>query len=132
MVGKGKQRGGVGKKVKEVPSVGRVYITAGFNNTLITVTDLKGNTICSSSPGASGFKGTRKATPFAAAAAAGALARRVVALGVKEVSVSIKGPGMGRDAAIKSLKSGGLRVRSIADVTPIPHNGCRPKKRRRV
>lgn len=121
------------KKIKkEISARGKVYISAGFNNTIITITDPSGETICWSSAGAAGFKGTRKSTPFAASRAAVQVAERALKLGVKEVAVLVKGPGSGRDAAIKSLKNAGLGVRSITDVTPIPHNGCRPRKRRRV
>ena len=121
------------KKIKkEISARARAYVSAGFNNTLITITDLEGEVICCSSAGAVGFKGTRKSTPFAASKAASKVAEEALKLGVKEVAVLVKGPGSGRDAAIKSLKGAGLGVRSITDVTPIPHNGCRPRKRRRV
>lgn len=112
---------------------GRVYITATFNNTLITVTDEEGNTLCWGSAGSVGFKGTRKSTPFAATTAVGQVARKAIAnYGLKTVDVYIKGPGAGRDAALRALKSAGLAISMIADVTPIPHNGVRPKKKRRV
>jgi small subunit ribosomal protein S11 len=111
---------------------GRVYITAGFNNTLITITDADGNTIASGSAGRAGFKGSRKATPYAATKATEAVAAKASQSGLKEVSVVVKGPGMGRISSIKALKTAGLNVVSISDTTPIPHNGCRPKKRRRV
>lgn len=121
------------KAAKKVISArGTAYISAGFNNTLITLTDLEGKTVCCGSSGMAGFKGTRKSTPFAASKAAEQVAEKALKLGVKEVAVLVKGPGSGRDAAIKSLKNAGLDVRSITDVTPIPHNGCRPRKRRRV
>lgn len=120
------------KSQRQISSSGRAYISAGFNNTLITITDIQGGVVCSGSPGTAGFRGTRKSTPFAASTAAAGVAEKAVELGVREVSVFVKGPGMGRDAAIKSLKAGGLKVLSITDTTPIPHNGCRPKKRRRV
>lgn len=113
-------------------SIGNAFITSGFNNTIITITDSDGQTLCWSTPGAVGFSGSRRSTPFAASAAAAAAAKKAVEAGLKEVAVFVKGPGIGRDAAIKSLKTGGLQVTSIADVTPVPHNGCRPKKRRRV
>lgn len=119
-------------KIKQAPEKGRVYILATFNNTLVTITDMKGNTLFSSSAGAVGYKGARKATPFAATTTAEVIARRAVVAGLKEVEVYIKGPGAGRDAALRALKSAGLRFTMIADVTPIPHNGVRPKKRRRV
>lgn len=120
------------KKKELKTTLGKVFITSGFNNTTITITDNDGQAICWSTPGAVGFSGARRSTPFAASAAASAAAKKAAEAGLKEVAVFVKGPGMGRDAAIKSLKTGGLHVISIADVTPIPHNGCRPKKRRRV
>lgn len=120
------------KKVKSVEPIGRAYIVSGFNNTHVTITRPNGEVIAWATSGSAGFRGTRKSTPFAASVAATEAAKKAVALGLKEVSVLVKGPGSGRDSAIKSLKSGGLEVNSISDVTPIPHNGCRPKKRRRV
>ena len=121
------------KKVRrKYPEEGRAYITATFNNTLITVTDSSGNKICGGSAGTAGFKGTRKSTPFAASRASLSVAKDALERGVKGVHVFVKGPGMGRNTAIKSLRNGGLGVLSIKDITPIPHNGCRPKKRRRV
>jgi len=121
------------KKIKkEIPVRAKAYVSAGFNNTVITITDLEGRTVCWGSSGMAGFKGTRKSTPFAASKAAEQAAEKALKLGVKEVAVLVKGPGYGRDAAIKSLKNTGLNVRSITDITPIPHNGCRPRKRRRV
>ncbi|KKU32190.1 MAG: 30S ribosomal protein S11 [candidate division WWE3 bacterium GW2011_GWA1_46_21] len=121
------------KKTKTpMPSIGRVYILAGFNNTIITITDDSGNALFSGSSGASGFRGSRKATPYAATKTADAVAQRAHTAGLKEVSVFVKGPGAGRVTAIKALKSAGLHVTAISDVTPIPHNGCRPKGRRRV
>ncbi len=120
------------QKNKPIPEKGRVYITATFNNTLVTITDLKGNTLFSASAGSVGYKGARKATPFAATTAVEVVGRRAVMAGLKEVEVYIKGPGAGRDAALRALKSVGLKFSLIADVTPIPHNGVRPKKRRRV
>jgi small subunit ribosomal protein S11 len=119
-------------KTKAVTETGRVYIFAGFNNTLITITDPEGNALFVGSAGASGFRGSRKSTPYAASAAAEDLGRKAVSAGMEEVSVIVKGPGYGRISAIKSLKTAGLKVISISDVTPIPHNGCRPKKIRRV
>lgn len=117
---------------RAVPETGRAYISAGFNNTLITITDAEGNTLFSGSAGASGFKGSRKSTPYAASTAAEEAARKAVNAGLKEVSVIVKGPGFGRISAIKALRTAGLKIISISDVTPIPHNGCRPKKQRRV
>ena len=119
-------------KRTEVPVSGKVYISAGFNNTLVTITDAEGNTLFSGSAGSTGFKGSRKSTPFAASTAAEEVGRKAASAGMQEVSVIVKGPGYGRISAIKSLKTAGLRVMSISDVTPIPHNGCRPKKIRRV
>ncbi|MFC1626624.1 30S ribosomal protein S11 [Patescibacteria group bacterium] len=120
------------KKQKRTVEKGKVYITATFNNTIVTITDEKGNTLCWGSSGMVGFKGARKATPFAATTAVEAVARKAQTFGVKEVEVYIKGPGAGRDAALRALKSIGVRITLIADVTPIPHNGIRPKKKRRV
>lgn len=117
---------------KQIPSSGNVYISAGFNNTLITVTDVDGNALFTGSAGKSGFKGSRKSTPYAATKAAEKVAQEAAEAGVKEVAVFVKGPGLGRISSIKALKSAGLRVTSISDVTPIPHNGCRPKKKRRI
>jgi small subunit ribosomal protein S11 len=119
-------------KQKNIPSSGRVYITAGFNNTIITITDAEGNALFAGSSGQSGFKGSRKSTPYAATKSAEEVAKKAYEKGVKEVSVFVKGPGMGRISSIKALKTAGLNVTSISDMTPIPHNGCRPKKRRRV
>src|SRR3989344_1534637 len=116
---------------KQIPT-GRVYVTATFNNTLVTLTDDKGNTLAWSSSGASGFKGARKATPFAAISAMESVATKAKGLGMTACEVYIKGPGPGRDATIKGLRSVGINITMIADVTPIPHNGPRPKKRRRV
>lgn len=110
----------------------KVYITATFNNTLVTFTDLKGNTLCSGSTGAVGFKGARKSTPFAATTAVDTVAKKAIALGINEVEVYIKGPGSGRDAALRALRAVGLKMSLIADVTPIPHNGPRARKKRRV
>jgi len=120
------------KSQRVVSQSGRAYISAGFNNTLITITDDSGGAICQGSCGLVGFKGSRKSTPYVASLAAENVGRRAVERGVKRVAVFVKGPGSGRNAAVKSLRSAGLRVTSITDVTPIPHNGCRPKKRRRI
>jgi len=111
---------------------GRVYVTATFNNTLVTLTDSSGNTLAWGSSGNAGFKGARKATPFAAISAMEAVAQKAKAMGMSSCEVYIKGPGAGRDATIKALRSAGINITMIADVTPIPHNGPRPKKRRRV
>jgi small subunit ribosomal protein S11 len=111
---------------------GRAYIYSTFNNTLVSITDADGNVIAHSSAGAVGFKGSRKGTAFAAQRAAEQAARRGMDMGLRQIDVFIKGPGSGREAAIRSLQGAGLSVTSIRDVTPIPHNGCRPPKRRRV
>jgi small subunit ribosomal protein S11 len=109
-----------------------VYITATFNNTLVTITDPNGNTISWGSAGAAGFKGARKSTPYAATTAVDQTIRKAMDQGLREVDVFIKGPGAGRDGAIRALKAAGMSITSIADVTPLAHNGCRPKKKRRV
>jgi len=111
---------------------GIVFVRSTFNNTIVTVSDKEGNVICWSSSGNQGFKGSRKSTPFAAGMAAEAAAREAMEYGMRTVEVRAKGPGSGREAAIRSLQSAGLDVSNIRDVTPIPHNGCRPPKRRRV
>ncbi|MCY0879425.1 MAG: 30S ribosomal protein S11 [Firmicutes bacterium] len=111
---------------------GVAHIRSTFNNTIVTITDPQGNTLAWASAGQSGFKGSRKSTPFAAQLAAESAAKSAMEYGVKEVEVLVKGPGSGREAAIRSLQSAGLEVSLIKDVTPIPHNGCRPPKRRRV
>lgn len=116
---------------KKVAS-GRVYVTATFNNTLVTLTDASGNTLAWGTSGASGFKGARKATPFAAISAMETVVNKAKAIGMVSTEVYIKGPGSGRDATIKALRGAGINITMIADVTPIPHNGPRPKKRRRV
>jgi len=120
------------RKVRRNVPVGIAHIKATFNNTLITITDPDGNTLVWSSAGAKGFKGSRKGTPFAATVAAEDAAKRALDMGVTTVSVQIKGPGSGREAALRSLQAAGLKINYIRDVTPIPHNGCRPPKRRRV
>jgi small subunit ribosomal protein S11 len=120
------------RKVKKNVVRAIVHIKATFNNTLITVTDLDGDTICSSSAGCIGFKGSRKSTPFAAQQAALSCANVAMRNGVREVEIRIKGPGAGRESAVSALQQVGLRIASIEDVTPLPHNGCRPPKRRRV
>jgi small subunit ribosomal protein S11 len=119
------------KKIQKIPK-GIVHIKSTFNNTIITIADIEGNVITSVSSGAVGFKGTKKSTPFAASRAASDAGKKALAVGMKEISVYVKGPGAGREAAIRSLESVGLSIDLIRDVTPIPHNGCRPPKRRRV
>lgn len=116
---------------KAIPS-GRAYIQASFNNIIVTLTDPQGNVIAWGSSGTAGFKGSRKGTPYAAQLAARDAARRAMEHGLRQVEVYVKGPGGGREAAIRSLQASGLTITSIRDVTPIPHNGCRPRKRRRV
>ena len=120
------------KKNRQVPASGVVYISAGFNNTIITITDPEGNALFAGSAGSAGFKGSRKSTPYAATKAAESVAQQAYNSGLKEVAVFVKGPGLGRISSIKALKSAGLKVTAISDVTPIPHNGCRPRKKRRV
>ena len=119
------------KKVKNIVK-GIVHIQASFNNTIITITDTVGNAVCWSSSGAAGFKGSKKSTPFAAQRASEMAAKKAMENGMKEVEVFINGPGSGRESAIRALQAAGLRVTAIFDVTPLPHNGCRPPKRRRV
>jgi small subunit ribosomal protein S11 len=116
---------------KNVPT-GMAHIHATFNNTIITITDMDGNTIAWASGGTVGYKGSRKSTPYAARLAAESAARNSMDHGMREVEVLVKGPGPGREAAIRALQASGLRIRAIADVTPVPHNGCRPPKKRRV
>lgn len=120
------------KKVKKNVPVGVACIHATFNNTIVTITDLNGNVVSWSSAGCSGFKGSRKSTPFAAQVAGETAARKAREAGVRSVSVLIKGPGSGRESALRALHSAGLNVTLIKDVTPVPHNGCRPRKSRRV
>ncbi len=120
------------KKIRRGVTRAIAYVKASFNNTLITITDLNGETICWASAGAVGFKGTRKSTPFAAQRAAEKAAVAAVKAGVVEVDIRVKGPGSGRESAITAMQAAGLRVQSIEDITPLPHNGCRPAKRRRV
>jgi len=120
------------KKALRVVTSGVARILATFNNTIVTITDREGNTLTWASTGSAGFKGSKKSTPFAAGIAAENAARKAAERGVKEVEVFVKGPGAGRESAIRSIQAAGLTIRSIRDVTPIPHNGCRPQKRRRV
>lgn len=119
------------KEKKNIPS-GVAHVQSTFNNTIITITDLEGHVVCWSSCGAMGFKGSRKGTPFAAQVAGEDTARKAKEHGVKKIEVYVKGPGSGREAAIRALQAAGLQISLIKDVTPIPHNGCRPPKRRRV
>ena len=125
---RGRRRAG---ERKSIPA-GRAYIQSTFNNTIVTLTDPKGNVIAWGSSGTAGFKGSRKGTPYAAQLAARDAARKAMEHGLRQIEVYVKGPGSGREAAIRSLQSSGLYITSIRDVTPIPHNGCRPPKRRRV
>jgi small subunit ribosomal protein S11 len=120
------------KKKIQVDTTGRAYIKATFNNVIVTLTDVYGNTISWSSAGKNGFKGSRKNTPFAAQVSAEGAAKEAYDLGLRKVEVYVKGPGSGREAAIRALQTTGLEIMAIRDVTPIPHNGCRPPKRRRV
>ncbi len=120
------------RKTRRSVTVGIAHIKASFNNTAITITDTKGDTLCWATSGTSGFKGSRKSTPFAGQLAAQQAAEKAIKFGMKEVDVKVNGPGSGRESAITSLQAAGLSIKSIEDVTPLPHNGCRPKKRRRV
>jgi small subunit ribosomal protein S11 len=126
------RKGGKVKKEKKVVSSGIVHIQSTFNNTIVTVTDPQGNVIAQSSAGRAGFKGSRKSTPFAAGLAAQEAVRQAMEHGMRSAEVRVKGPGVGREAALRSLQVEGFTVSMIRDVTPIPHNGCRPPKRRRV
>ena len=120
------------RKSRRSVTVGIAHIKASFNNTTVTITDTKGDTLCWATSGTSGFKGSRKSTPFAGQLAAQQAAEKAIKFGMKEVDVRVNGPGSGRESAITSLQAAGLTIKSIEDVTPLPHNGCRPKKRRRV
>lgn len=120
------------RKTRRNVTVGVAHIKATFNNTTVTITDTKGDTLCWASSGTAQFKGSRKSTPFAGQMAAQQAAEKAMKFGVKEVDVRVKGPGSGRESAITALQAAGLTIKSIEDVTPLPHNGCRPKKRRRV
>ena len=120
------------KKVKKTATRGIAHISATFNNTQVAITDVNGDTLCWASAGTVGFKGSRKGTPFAAQRTAEACAENAQKLGLKEVEVRVKGPGSGRESAIRGLQASGLSIRVIEDVTPLPHDGCRPSKRRRV
>jgi small subunit ribosomal protein S11 len=127
----GKKKGGKKREKLNVPS-GIAHILATFNNTIISITDLEGNLLTTSSAGAVGFKGSRKGTPFAAQQAAATAAASARDYGMRTLQVYLKGPGAGRESAIRALQAAGLEVKSVRDITPIPHNGCRPPKRRRV
>jgi small subunit ribosomal protein S11 len=120
------------RKARRNVTVGIAYIKASFNNTTVTITDSKGDALCWASAGTTGFKGSRKSTPFAGQMAAQQAAEKASKFGVKEVDVKVKGPGSGRESAITALQAAGLTIKSIEDITPLPHNGCRPPKRRRV
>jgi small subunit ribosomal protein S11 len=127
---KGKARGKRVKKVVEAEGI--AYVRATFNNTIVTITDSKGNTVAWASAGKAGFKGSKKSTPFAATLAGELAGKDATALGMKRVDVRVQGPGSGRESAIQALAAAGLHISSIQDVTPLPHNGCRPPKKRRV
>ncbi|MDR2676663.1 MAG: 30S ribosomal protein S11 [Endomicrobium sp.] len=120
------------KKKRYIGGIAKAYVLSTFNNTIINITDEKGNTLAWISAGASGFKGTKKGTPFAAQMSAAAIGKKVIDIGVKQVTVFVNGPGPGRETAIRGLQSSGLVITAIKDVTPVPHNGCRPQKPRRV
>lgn len=126
------RRRGASRKKKHAPEHGIAHIKSTFNNTIITITDVNGNTITWASGGTVGFKGTRKSTPFAAQQAATAAAKTALDAGMRSVEVYVKGPGVGRESAIRALQAAGLKITLIKDVTPIPHDGCRPPKKRRV
>ncbi len=120
------------KKAKHAPPLGQAHVFASFNNTIVTITDQQGNTVSWGSAGTAQFKGSRKSTPYAARMAAQQAAKNAMDLGMNEVDLFVKGPGPGREAAIRAIQSAGMKVRSIRDITPVPHNGCRPPKKRRV
>lgn len=122
------------KKNKQVvvPELGRAYIQATFNNTIITITDADGSVVTWGSAGTAGFKGTRKSTPYAATTTVKVVAEAILEKGMKTLDVFVNGPGLGRDSAVRALKAAGLQIKSISDITPLPHNGCRPRKRRKV
>jgi len=127
-----KKRGRAKKKIRKVEANGVAHVKATFNNTVVTITDTAGKTISWGSAGKVGFKGSKKSTPFAAQLAASTAAKEAMDVGLRKIEVWVKGPGSGREAAIRSLSAAGLEITMIKDVTPIPHNGCRPPKRRRV
>ena len=120
------------RKVKRNVTMGVAHINATFNNTTVTITDNKGDALCWASAGTCGFKGSRKSTPFAGQCASQQVAEKAIKMGMKEIDVRVKGPGSGRESAITALQSAGLNIKTIEDCTPIPHNGCRPRKKRRV
>jgi small subunit ribosomal protein S11 len=120
------------KKVKRTLTMGRINVYASFNNTIITISDQQGNTVCWGSAGSAGFKGSRKSTPFAARLAAEQAVKAAMSMGMQEADLIVNGPGPGRESAIRAVQSLGVRVRSISDITPVAHNGCRPPKKRRV
>ena len=120
------------RKIRRNVSRGVAHIKSTFNNTIVTITDTNGDTLCFASAGTVGFKGSRKSTPFAAQRAAEICAEKALKFGMKEIEVKVKGPGSGRESAVTALQAGGLTVKAIEDVTPLPHNGCRPPKKRRV
>ena len=120
------------KRIRKNVVKGIVHIKATFNNTTVTITDKNGQSLCWDTGGTIGYKGSRKGTPFAAQRAAEQCARKVIKMGMKEVDIRVKGPGSGRESAIRAIQSSGLEIKAIEDVTPLPHNGCRPRKRRRV
>lgn len=126
------RRSASAKKTKRTLSSAQVHIFASFNNTIITVTDMQGNTVSWTSAGTIGFKGSRKSTPFAARLAAEDAMKKAVTMGIQEIDVIIKGPGPGRESALRAIQAQGMKVTSISDITPVPHNGCRPPKKRRV
>lgn len=126
-----RRKGGKKKEKKNIP-IGVAHIQSTFNNTIVTISSMEGDVLCWSSSGSLGFKGSRKSTPFAAQMAAEAAGKKAMEFGVRQVEVAVKGPGAGREAAIRALQAVGLEITAIKDATPIPHNGCRPPKRRRV
>jgi small subunit ribosomal protein S11 len=123
---------GARKKVKKNIQTGIAHIQSTFNNTMITITDVSGNTLCWSTAGGQGFKGSRKSTPFAAQVAAEECSKKAMEHGIRQLSIYVKGPGSGRESAVRALQAAGIKITLIRDVTPVPHNGCRPPKRRRV
>ena len=120
------------KKVKKIVNEGVAHINASFNNTIVTITDKHGNTLAWATSGGSGFRGSRKSTPFAAQVAAEKAGQKAIDFGIKSLEVLVKGPGPGRDSAVRALNSAGCKITNIKDITPLPHNGCRPPKKRRV